>query len=147
MKLKRSHMPKQSYKHCCNLQIFGELEQEMHKSDLKTQELGHTLEACWGCLNFVVVFCLVHASQWATHLIASAFRPKWVLCFSVLVVWTLNLKAKGFETLRLGSHIIIYLFGWQVMLWRWRCLGDISLSPPSQPNRRLNEMSMGKMKR
>ena len=56
-------------------------------------------------------------------------------------------KAKGFETLRLGSHIIVYLFGWKVMLWRRRCLGDASLSPPSQPNRRLNEMSIGKMKR
>ena len=38
-------MPKQSYKHCCNLQIFGELEWEMHKFDLKTQELGHTFKA------------------------------------------------------------------------------------------------------
>jgi len=134
-------MPKQSYKHCCNLQIFEELEREMHKSDLKT------LEACWGRLNFVVVFCLVHASQWGTHLIASTFRPKWMLCFFVSMVWTLNLKAKGFETLRLGSHNIFYLFGWQVMLWRRKCLGDASLSPSSQPNHRLNEKSMGKMKR
>ena len=62
-------------------------------------------------------------------------------------VMFLCLKAKGFVTLRLGSHIIIYLFGWKVMLWRRRCLGDASLSPPSQPNRRLNEMSMGRMKR
>ena len=62
-------------------------------------------------------------------------------------VMFLYLKAKGFETLRLGSHIIVYLFGWKVMLWRQRCLGDASLSPPSQPNRRLNEMSMGRMKR
>ena len=39
-------MPKQSYKYYCCLQIFGELEREMHKSNLMTQELGHTLEAC-----------------------------------------------------------------------------------------------------
>ena len=62
-------------------------------------------------------------------------------------VMFLYLKAKGFETLRLGSHIIIYLFDWKVMLWRRRCLGDASLSPPSQPNRRLNELSIGRMKR
>ena len=62
-------------------------------------------------------------------------------------VMFLCLKAKGFETLHLGSHIIVYLFGWKVMLWRRRCLGDASLSPPSQPIRRLNEMSIGRMKR
>ena len=77
----------------------------------------------------------------------STFRPKWMLCFFVSMVWTLNLKAKEFETLCLGSHIIVYLFGWKLMLLRRRCFGDASLSPPSQPNHRLNEMSIGRMKR
>ena len=53
------------------LQLCKYLESKKVKFDLKTQELGHTLEVYWGRLNFVVVLCLVYALQWANHLNSS----------------------------------------------------------------------------